>query len=57
MSKRIYVKPELTILEFAPSAMISASLGISDYTTDTFGRSREYDNEFQNNNIFWNWEW
>lgn len=43
MSKRLYLKPELTVLEVNTTAMISASLPLSKESTDTPGRSREYD--------------
>ena len=43
MSKRLYLKPELTVLEVNTSVMISASLPLSKESTDTPGRSREYD--------------
>ena len=43
MSNRLYLKPELTVLEVNTMAMISSSLPVSNYSTDTPGRSREYD--------------
>ena len=43
MSKRLYLKPELTVLEVNTTAMISSSLPVSDKSTNTPGRSREYD--------------
>jgi hypothetical protein len=64
MGKRIYVKPKLTVLELAPSAILSASLGISNDTTDTSGRAREYDdfdcegsNHESNHNHLWDQTW
>ena len=43
MSKRLYLKPELTVLEVDTTAMISSSLPVSNDSIDTPGRSREYD--------------
>lgn len=43
MSNRLYLKPELTVLEVNTTAMISSSLPLSNDSTDTPGRSREYD--------------
>ena len=43
MSKRLYLKPELTVLEVNTTAMISSSILLSTDSTDTSGRSREYD--------------
>ena len=58
MGKRIYVNPKLTVVELTSSAMLSVSLGISDDTIETPGRSREYDNhDEQNNNSVWEHGW
>jgi hypothetical protein len=43
MSNRLYLKPELAVREVDTTAMISSSLPVSNYSTDTPGRSREYD--------------
>lgn len=43
MGSRLYLKPELTVLEVNTSAMISSSVPVYDKSTDTPGRSREYD--------------
>lgn len=43
ISKRLYLKPELTVLEVNTTAMISSSILLSDDKTNTSGRSREYD--------------
>mgnify|MGYP003392896965 CR=1 FL=1 len=43
MSKRLYLKPEVAVLEVNTTEMISSSLPVSNYSTDTPGRSREYD--------------
>lgn len=56
MAKRIYLKPELVIFELASSSMISASLGISDNTIDTYGRSRDYNDIFSNDMFLGVWD-
>lgn len=43
MSNRLYLKPELAVLEVDTTAMISSSLLVSNDSIDTPGRSREYD--------------
>ena len=43
MSNRLYLKPEVAVLEVNTTAMISSSLPVSNDSTDTPGRSREYD--------------
>jgi hypothetical protein len=43
MGNRLYLKPELTVLEVNTTAMISSSVPLSNEPTDTPGRSREYD--------------
>lgn len=43
MGKRLYVSPKSITIEMGPLSMLSASLGVSDETTDTSGRAREYD--------------
>ena len=64
MSNRLYLKPEVAVLEVNTTAMISSSLPVSNDSTDTPGRSRENDGfdsgnskDEGNDNNLWDQMW
>ena len=57
MSKRLYVSPKLTVVEFDSPQLICASLKLNNDTIDTLGRANKYNEPEPNNGNPWEYEW
>ena len=57
MSKRLYVSPELAVVEFESPKLLCASLKLNDETIDTSGRANKYNRPDPNNDNPWKYDW
>lgn len=57
MSKRLYVSPKLTVVEFESPKLLCSSLKLNDEIINTSGRANKYNEPAPNNGNPWEYEW
>lgn len=57
LSKRLYVSPKLTVVEFDSPQLLCASLKLNNDTIDSSGRANKYNEPEPNNGNPWGHEW